>query len=214
MAKINPKVELNEPEREAHSKKVITTRAPTLAGAPTRLRMAEIKDDDGNVTGYKLLSDTNKFDAEAKDVVIDEIARHGRIGAAARAAGVTIGTVKRHVKEDKNFAECMGEAIEVYKDKLLAHHQDLVFNGEQKMTYDREGRIISTETRYPVRLIELELKKHDPGYRDKQEIHHEHRGGVMVAPAEVADIDDWEKKFGRKDDTIIEGTVVEDKSED
>lgn len=176
-----------------------TNRTPTLAGAPTKLMVAEIRDDSGNIVGHKLISNVIKFDWEAKEIVIRELADHGRLGAAARAAGVTTDTVRRHVKADAEFAVAVGEAIEVYKDKLIAHHQRLVFEGEEKRTYDREGNLISVEQKFPVRLIELELKKHDPGYREKQEHVHEHRGGVMVAPKEVKDVDEWEAKFGHGD---------------
>jgi len=203
VSKVKSKLDLQDPG---------TNRQATLAGAPTRLMVVEIKDDDGNVTGHKLVSDTHKFGIEEKQIVIRQLADHGRIGAAARAAGVTIKTVKRHVKDDSNFAECVTEALEVYKDRLLAHHQKLVFEGEEKRSYDREGNLISIETRYPVRLIELELKKHDPGYRDKQEISHEHRGGVMVVPDGVKDADDWEKRFGKKSDIVDAEVVPEDQN--
>lgn len=196
---VNPKLTLDDKG---------TKRNATLAGAPTKLMVVEIRDDHGNVVGHKLQSLTTKFGDEEKQVAIQELSEHGRIGVAARKAGVTIATIKKHVKTDANFAECVAEAIEVYKDRLLAHHQDLVFNGVEKETFDREGRVISRTKEYPIRLIELELKKHDPAYRDKQEITHEHRGGVMVAPAEVTSIDDWEKRFGRKDD-VVEGEFTD-----
>lgn len=195
MVKANPQVELNDEK---------VNRKATLAGAPTKLMLAEIKDDEGNIIGHKLVSDVYKFGEEEKQIVCQQLASHGRLGTAARAAGVTVGTVKRHVKSDSNFAELIGESVEVYKDQLLAHHQELVFNGTQKVTYDRNGGVVSTETIYPIRLIELELKKHDPGYRDKQEVTHEHRGGVMVAPAEVTSVDDWEARFGKAKDVTPE----------
>jgi len=205
--KINPEVEAEHYYKNSDRK-------TTLAGAKTRLMVVEIKDDDGNVTGHKLVSDVDKFREREKEIVVQELARHGRIGAAARAAGVTISTVKKHVGKDANFAECVAEAIEVYRDKLINHHQRLVFEGEQKRTYDREGNLISVETRYPVRLIELELKKHDAGYREKQEISHEHKGGVVVAPAELRDVDEWERKFGQRNEPVEDAEIVEDKIED
>ena len=97
----------------------------------------------------------------------------------------------------------MGE----YRDKLIAHHQELVFNGTKKESFDRNGKLISTETIYPIRLIELELKKHDDGYRDKREVQMNVTGGVLIAPADVKSIDDWEKRFSGE---IIEGEVLND----
>lgn len=89
---------------------------------------------------------------------------------------------------------------EEYKDKLIGHHQNLVFNGTVKESYDRNGGLVSKETIYPIRLIELELKKHDRAYREKQEIAINHTGGVLVAPAETVSVDDWEKRFGAAKD--------------
>lgn len=193
-----------------------TKRRPTLAGAPTRLMVREILDDEGNVVGHKLVSDTIKFREREEKIVVEELSKHGRIGTAARRAGVTIGTVKRHVERNQGFAEAVAEAIEVYKDRLLEHHQRLVFEGIPKETYDRNGALISRTTEYPIRLIEMELKKHDPAYREKQEFTHEHKGGVMIAPTEVENVDDWERRFGRPKD-VVDGEIIDsesDKSED
>ena len=46
----------------------------------------------------------------------------------------------------------------------------------------------------------MELKKHDSGYREKQELNVNHGGGVLVAPAEMGSIDDWEARFGKAKD--------------
>ena len=107
---------------------------------------------------------------------------------------------------DPEFGELIEEAITSYRDDLLAHHQDLVFNGIPKKHYDNRGNLVSETVDYPIRLIELELKKHDEGYRDKKEVGITHRGGVLVAPAEVESVEDWEAKFGGK---VIEGELAD-----
>jgi hypothetical protein len=115
---------------------------------------------------------------------------------AARAAGVSVATVKAELEKDLNFREAFAECVEQYHDRVIAHHQNLIFEGTEKVTYDRLGNEISREKVYPVRLIELELKKVDEGYRDKREVKHDVVSrGVMVAPAELS-ITDWEKQFG------------------
>lgn len=142
----------------------------------------------------------NKFDDMAKDIFLQEFCKWGSMGDAAAAAGVTTGTVRRHIDEDEDFAEALLVQEEEYRDKLISHHQNLLFNGTIKESFDRNGMLISRETVYPIRLIEMELKKHDKGYRDKHEIAVNHSGGVLVAPAEVVDIDDWEARFSRAKD--------------
>lgn len=136
-----------------------------------------------------------KFDDEAKARFLDEYRKWGRMGESAAAAGVSKQTVRKALEDDEDFAEAVMACEEEYKDKLVAHHQDLVFNGQEKINYDRNGNIVSRETIYPIRLIEMELKKHDKGYREKIEQEITHKGGVLVAPAEMKTIDDWESRF-------------------
>jgi len=147
-----------------------------------------------------------RFDAERKQLFLDEYCKWGRMGESAAAAGVSTQTIRKGMEDDDEFAQGVLVAENAYKDKLIGHHQDLVFNGTLKEHYDRNGNLVSSETIYPIRLIELELKKHDSGYREKQEISHNHSGGVLIAPAEVASIDDWEKRFS--------GLVIEHEEED
>ena len=156
----------------------------------------------------------DKFDDKAKEIFLEEYAKWGCMGESAAAAGVTGGTVRRHIDEDEEFAEAFLVQEEEYRDKLISHHQDLLFNGTVKESFDRNGMLISRERVYPIRLIEMELKKHDKGYRDKQEIAINHTGGVLVAPAEVVDIDDWEARFSKaKDITPSAPLLGEDKDE-
>ncbi len=157
------------------------------------------QDEDGNWR-KKVKMSRVKFDDRAKGVFLEEYRKWGRMGESAAAAGVSTQTVRFHIDTDEEFANAVMIAEEEYRDKLIGHHQNLVFNGQEKVYYDRNGNIMSRETVYPVRLIELELKKHDSGYRDKQELAVHHTGGVLVAPAEMPTIDDWEKRFSASKD--------------
>lgn len=140
------------------------------------------------------------FDDDAKAAFLREYAEHGRLGDAAAAAGVSSPLVREELKKDEEFAEAMMVAEDSYRSKLISHHQDLVFNGTERITYDRNGNISGRETIYPIRLIELEIKKWDEGYREKQEVKHNVSGGVLFAPAETKSIDDWESRFSSAKD--------------
>lgn len=155
-----------------------------------------------------------KFGDLEKGVFLDQYRQWGRMTEAAAVAGVTAGTVRDHMEKDQEFAEAVMEAEGEYKDKLLAHHQDLLFNGVEKEMYDRNGNIVSRETQYPIRLIEMELKKHDSGYREKQELEVKHKGGVLLAPAEVGSIEDWETRFNNAKNVTpdVEDKKIEDKN--
>lgn len=192
----------------------IRPRLRSLISRGTKPVVVDYQDEDGNWRS-KIKMTRIKFDDEAKGVFLDEYRKWGRIGEAAAAAGVTTQCVRHHMEIDEEFGQAFLVAEEEYKDKLIAHHQNLVFNGQEKVTYDRNGNIVSRETIYPIRLIELELKKHDPGYRDKQEVAINHSGGVLVAPAEMGSIDDWEKRFASAKNVTPEdpllGQIDEDK---
>jgi len=150
-----------------------------------------------------------KFDDKAKEIFLREYAKWGRMGEAAAAAGVSPQTVRAHLEDDEDFAEALIMQETEYQEKLIGHHQNLLFNGTTKKSYDRNGNLVSEETIYPIRLIELELKKHDEGYRDKQEVKVNHTGGVMIAPAETKDVDDWEKRFGAAKDVTPGPLTIE-----
>lgn len=146
----------------------------------------EIQDPETGEWRTVIRMSRRKFDNDvARGVFLQQYARWGRIGEAAAAAGVSTQTVRKAMEDDEDFAAAVMIAEEAYREKLIAHHQDLVFNGTEKVTYGKDGNVVSTEQIYPIRLIELELKKHDKGYRDRQEVDITHKGGVLIAPAEM-----------------------------
>lgn len=157
--------------------------------------------DPNSPDGWRYVVGMQKhvFDDDAKQVFLEEYVKWGRMGEAAAACGFTPKTIRSAMESDPDFGEAVLIAEEAYKDKLIRHHQNLIFNGQVKETYDRNGNLVSREVTYPTRLIELELKKHDPGYREKTEQTINVKRGVMIAPAEMNSIDDWEKKYGQKE---------------
>ena len=163
-------------------------------------------DEESGSWRMKIKMSRVKFDDSAKGTFLEEYRKWGRMGEAAAAAGVSTQCVRHHIEEDEEFAAALMVAEDEYKDKLISHHQDLVFNGTVKKSFDRNGNIVSEETIYPIRLIELELKKHDSGYREKQEISHNHSGGVLLAPAEMKTVEDWRSRFS--------GQIVDEQAED
>lgn len=186
-----------------------------LAKGSKVIRVSEFDEETGTWRSRIKMSRT-KFDEEAKGIFLQEYLKWGRMTESAAAAGVSTQTVRKALDDDEEFAEAMLEADGAYHDKLIDHHQNLLFNGTEKVNYDRMGNVVSRETIYPIRLIEMELKRHDKGYREKQEIAVNHTGGVLVAPAEMKTIDDWEARFGAmKDITPVPlGIEAEDEEED
>lgn len=205
--------EIDNYEEDYRRSLMIRERPKSLISRGSKPVVVHTQDEDGQWRSTIKMSRI-KFDDEAKGIFLDEYKKWGRMGDAAAKAGVTTVTVRKHISEDEDFAEAMMIAEEEYKDKLIAHHQDLVFNGTVKENYDRNGNLVSRETIYPIRLIELELKKHDHGYREKQEIAVNHSGGVLVAPAEVGSIDEWEKRFAQAKDVTPIPPMLDQEDDD
>lgn len=132
-----------------------------------------------------------KFDDEFKEIYLTELREHGMKGRAANAAGVSNQTARNHLENDPEFAEAAEEAHVTYRDKFVDHAiHDLAYKGIEIKKYDKEGNLVEERRDYPIRLIEMELKRIEPGYRDKQTIDINSGGGVLVAPAEMTP-QDW-----------------------
>ncbi len=162
----------------------------------------------------KLQQSRVKFDDLQKEIYLNELADTGLKAKAAMAAGVAIQTVANHVKNDPEFAEQVGQAVDCFRDKVVEHHKNLLFEGEITRKYDKEGHLLEEKHSYPIRLIELELKRVDQEYRDKQTIDlNATAGGVLVAPPETTPerwIEQQEKANANKD---VPDAIGSDKKE-
>lgn len=183
-------------ELEAYQNRALLHSRPRslISKRSVAVRINEYDEETGEWRS-RVKMQVKRFGDKEKGIFLAEYEKWARMGEAAAIAGFSTQTIRKAMEDDEDFAEAVLMAEEAYRNKLIDHHQDLLFNGTEKVTYDRVGNIVSKETIYPIRLIELELKKHDPGYRDKQELKVEHTGGVLVAPAEMKTIDDWENRF-------------------
>ena len=204
---------MTEYNTEIYDRNNVTERPRSLLARGSKPVVVKERDEDGEWR-TRIKMSRIKFGDTEKGVFLETYRKWGRMGEAAAAAGVTTGTVRRHIEEDEDFAEALLTAEEEYTEKLIGHHQNLVFNGTVKTSYDRNGNKVSEETVYPIRLIELELKKHDSGYREKQEVAVSHSGGVLVAPAEVGSIEDWENKFSSPMKNVTPDEDKEDSEEE
>jgi len=134
------------------------------------------------------------------------------------SAGVFLSamqTVVNHLEIDPDFEKQRDEALEVYRDKVVMHHNKLLFEGEITQKFDNKGALIETKHTFPIRLIELELKRVEPAYRDKQTIDFgAGGGGELVAPPELTPaqwIEQQEKNNTEKKPPVtIEGDYKEE----
>lgn len=159
-------------------------------------RADKVKADQTNWR-TKLQQSRIKFDDDQKETYLLKYAEHGLKGRAAKEAGVCLQTVNNHIDNDPDFAAAVEAAQAEYRDKVVDHSTDLALNGIEVKKYNKDGDLIEERRDYPIRLIELELKRVEPGYRDKQTIDLNHGGGVMVAPPDMSP-EDWIKQQEEK----------------
>ena len=132
-----------------------------------------------------------KFDKQAKQIFLDSYKKTGLKGRAAEKAEVTMKTVDRHKENDPDFAEAYKQAEAYYHDDFVNHSWNLARHGIVRRRFDRAGNIVEESVEYPIRLIELELKKIDMGYRDRQSIDLTQTSvGALLAPATMTP-EDW-----------------------
>ncbi len=159
----------------------------------------------------KLQASRIKFDDRQKEVYLQEIAEHSQKRRAAAKAGVCPQTVLNHLENDPEFASAMQSALDEYRDKFVDHAVNLAYEGIEVKKYNKDGDLIEERRDYPIRLIELELKRVEPGFREKQQIDLNHGGGVMVAPAEMSP-EEWIRQQEEKNAsrTMPEGAEADD----
>ena len=142
----------------------------------------------------KLQQSRLKFDDDQKGIYLDALAEHGMKGRAAKTAGVARTTVLNHIENDEEFADLVDDAVQDYRDSFVDHAvHDLAREGVLVQSWDKDGNLIREKREYPVPIIQMELKRIEPAYRDKQTIDLNHGGGVIVAPAGISP-EDWIKR--------------------
>lgn len=183
--------------KKSKSKKAVAKKATAKKTTPRKggSSTGKVVGVECDMTNWreKLKKSRIKFDDPMKVIYLAELAKHGMKGTAAEAAGVCPRLVRDHLKNDPDFAEKRDRALEKFRDKVISHHHKLLFEGEIHKTYNKDGDLIGEKHVYPIRLIELELKRQEPSYRDKQTIDLHATGGVLVAPAEQTP-EDWIKQ--------------------
>lgn len=154
-----------------------------VRGKSTTGEVINVKADQTNWR-KKMQQARIKLDDEAKLIYVDKLAETGLKWVSSNAAGVAESTVTTHRKNDPEFDAAVIESLNSYRDKVVDHARTLIFEGEVTKRF-KNGECIEEKHTYPIRLIELELKRQEAEYRDKQTIDlNSQGGGVLIAPAD------------------------------
>lgn len=116
-----------------------------------------------------------KPDGEQLDTFYAILARTGRIGAAAEAAGINKTSLKcwtspAHPRYDSAIASVKETALEAFQESLLAEcHKRAVEGTDVELSYKGEatGEYVKQKSD---RLLELMLKSLHPAFRQRSEI--------------------------------------------
>lgn len=189
---------------------------PIRKGVKGPSSTGKVKNVPANQTNWrrKLQRSRIKFDDDAKEVFLDSLRQDGLKGKAAKAAQISLETVRKHLDNDPDFAEATATALETYRDRLSSHAQNLIFEGTTEIRYNKEGGVASEIRRYPEGLILAELKRHIPEYRDKQPIDAVIQGGVIVAPAEMTPQEWIEKEQRQNEQRLLPPSAEGDEEQD
>lgn len=153
----------------------------------------------------KLQKHRIKFDDDAKERFLDMFSKTSRVMMSADAAGISLQTVRDHIKNDPDFAEAYEEAKERYRDRCHEQADKLMFEGvDQPLLGGKDkDQIITYVTKYSEGLLQMELKRVDPSYKDRSEIEHKGGGGVLIAPAGMSP-EDWIKAAEEENEHLTE----------
>lgn len=145
--------------------------------------------DDPNSNWYLQY---RKFNPEKRAIFLSKLEQHGRIGLAARWAGVVTETVNRHRKEDAEFDAACNEAVAYYHEMCAASitHQGRM--GQVTEKYDKDGRLVMKSVQYEQQLRILMLKRAAPEYNDVQKQEMTVVGGAVVVPAPIDSVESWD----------------------
>lgn len=140
-----------------------------------------------------------KFDLDAMRRFCEAYAGHNLITKAAQAAGVSITTVRNHLKTNPMFEEMVTDAKMIYRDKIVETIYERAITGIEEPIIGGVARdqVVAYKRVYSDRLLELEAKRIEHGYRDKGGVEINTGGGVLVVQAGNMDEGSWEEKYGK-----------------
>lgn len=136
-----------------------------------------------------------KFNDELKSIFLDVFAETNRVMEACDLVKISYYTIKYHLEHDEEFVAAYENAKRRYRDKIHRHATELMLQGTEVPIIGGKNKdqVVAKYKNYPIPLLQMELKRVDPDYKDRQEIDHKNGGGVVVIPNDVS-AEDWIKE--------------------
>jgi len=158
---------------------------------PTKAERAARKRNDMSTWRQELIATKITFDDERKAIYLQHLAETDRRGHAAKAAGVSLETVRKHRMNDPVFDEACIQARQEYADNLQKEVRELMKGWNKPMLGGQfKDEIIANERIIPLPLLQMEMKRAIPEYREgagRGDDGAVEKGvGVIVVPAEAS----------------------------
>lgn len=135
-----------------------------------------------------------RFDRRAQERFLRALMKHGRFAQACSEAGVAISTMAFHRRRNPDFARAVSDAQEFWKDQIEAEIQRRALEGWDEPVFGGrfKDELVGHVRRYDSALLQLLAKRHIAEYRDKQEVNHNHTGGVLLIPEKSYSVEELE----------------------
>lgn len=159
-----------------------------------------------------LKNGSNSFDLDKQARFCEAYAKTGRKKHAADVAEISLNTIQRYLSADPIFKDMFHEAQSFYRDHIAEEVYRRAVEGVDKAIIGGQFRdeILGYEKIYSDRLLELEAKRVDPGYRDRGNIDIAVKEGGVLVIAQPGSTDEWENKFKDHEKGQVEEAKVID----
>lgn len=149
-------------------------------------------DADKSLRKIDLNHPTTKFNDDARATFLDYLGKFGVIQTALDACGISRSTLKKHLADDKQFAEAVNDAKEEYADRLEVIAHDFAFGKIEEAVIWQGRKMKTTKYIQSESILTLLLKANRPSkYSLKEQADVNIHGGVLMAPALYTDMEKW-----------------------
>jgi len=145
------------------------------------------------------LEKNKKLTSEVKGDFLWELSRCGLKTRAAELCGISVQVVEQTSKEEKEFASAMTESLEEYASWLQNKARGQFVEGLDTYKVNK-GEVVMHNGKEVIEkvfpnnpMMQMELKRVNPAYREKTEIDLNVQSAVLVAPS-LSKVQDWISK--------------------
>lgn len=122
---------------------------------------------EGNKPGPK---GPSKFTAEAQALFLEHYAKTSRKLESARKVGMTLQGVDLHARKHPEFVVRVEEAMQEYRELIGAEVKRRGHEGWDEPRFDKNGEECGSIRRHSDKLLVMEARRVDKGYRERVEV--------------------------------------------